>query len=509
MILMIDNYDSFTFNIVQYLGQMGGNVEVYRNDKIKLDEIKRLKPAAIFLSPGPCTPLEAGITVDVIREFYKDVPIMGICLGHQSIGYAFGAEVVRAVRIMHGKISSIINDGKTIFACLSGDQCGDGGGRNYGIAAQRISGGRHSVSSGIRADTAGQTHHQKLFEIHRAKGALVMIKEAIEKAVKNIDLREAVMMEAMDEIMEGVATPAQIAALITALRMKGETVEEVTGAARIMRQKATHVNACATTIVDTCGTGGDKLNTFNISTTAAFVVAAAGIVVAKHGNRAVSSGCGSADVLEALGVNISAPQEIVEECIQQIGIGFLFAPKLHGAMKYAISPRREIGIRTIFNMLGPLTNPAGATAQLLGVYDPKLTEMFADVLKNMGTKRAFVVHGLDGLDEVTISGETRVAELKDGIVRIYNINPLDYFGRIDPLETIRGGDPTVNAHITKDVLSGKNGVCRNVVLINAALAIVAGEKADNIKDGLKVAADCIDSGAAVKKLQSLIEMSNS
>ncbi|MGD0021604.1 MAG: anthranilate phosphoribosyltransferase [Smithellaceae bacterium] len=336
-----------------------------------------------------------------------------------------------------------------------------------------------------------------------------MIKEAIEKAVKKTDLHEAEMMAAMEEIMEGNATPAQIAALITALRMKGETVEEVTGAARIMRQKATRVNACATTIVDTCGTGGDSLNTFNISTTTSFVVAAAGIIVAKHGNRAVSSGCGSADVLEALGVNISAPQDIVEECIQQIGIGFLFAPKLHGAMKYAIGPRREIGIRTIFNMLGPLTNPAGATAQLLGVYDSQLTEMFAGVLKNMGTKRAFVVHGLDGLDEVTISSETRVAELKDGIIRTYNINPVDYFGKVDPLGAIRGGDPAVNARITRDVLSGKNGACRNIILINAALAIVAGEKAQNIKDGMKIAAECIDSGAAVKKLQSLIEMSNS
>ena len=336
-----------------------------------------------------------------------------------------------------------------------------------------------------------------------------MIKEAIEKAVQKTDVSEAEMMAAMDEIMEGIATPAQIAALITALHMKGETVGEVTGAARIMRQKATRINACSSTIVDTCGTGGDKLNTFNISTTAAFVTAAAGLTVAKHGNRAVSSECGSADVLEALGVNISADRDIVEECVQQIGIGFLFAPKLHGAMKYAIGPRREIGIRTIFNMLGPLTNPAGATAQLLGVYDKKLTEMFADVLKNMGTKRAFVVHGLDGLDEVTITGETRVAELKDGIVRTYNINPVDYFGRIDTLDSIRGGDPMVNAQIVKDVLSGKSGACRNVVLINAALAIVAGEKADNIKKGIKVAADCIDSGSAIKKLQSLIELSNS
>ncbi|MBN1363286.1 MAG: anthranilate phosphoribosyltransferase [Syntrophaceae bacterium] len=336
-----------------------------------------------------------------------------------------------------------------------------------------------------------------------------MIKETIEKAVQKVDLQEVEMMSAMDEIMEGIATPAQISALITALRMKGETVEEVTGASRIMRQKATRINACSSTILDTCGTGGDRLNTFNISTTTAFVVSSAGLTVAKHGNRAVSSGCGSADVLEALGVNINADQEIVEECIQQIGIGFLFAPKLHGAMKYAIGPRREIGIRTIFNMLGPLTNPAGATAQLLGVYDTKLTEMFADVLKNMGTKKAFIVHGLDGLDEVTITGETRVAELKEGIIRTYNINPVDYFGRTDTLESIRGGNPAFNAQITKDVLAGKSGACRNVVLINAALAIIAGEKAQDIKEGLKIAADCIDSGAAAKKLQSLVELSNS
>ena len=336
-----------------------------------------------------------------------------------------------------------------------------------------------------------------------------MIKEAIDQAVRKIDLPEAEMMAAMEEIMSGEATPAQIGAFIAALRMKGETVEEVTGAARIMRQKATRINACATTVIDTCGTGGDKLNTFNISTTAAFVVAAAGIIVAKHGNRAVSSACGSADVLEALGVNISVNQEIVEECLQQIGIGFLFAPKLHGAMKYAIGPRREIGIRTIFNMLGPLTNPAGATAQLLGVYDPKLTEMFADVLKNMGTKRAFVVHGSDGLDEVTITGETRVAELNDGIIRTYNIHPKDFIGKTYSLDAIRGGEPAVNAQIARDVLSGKPGAPRDVVLMNAALAIVAGEKAADIKEGVRVAADCIDSGRAVKKLQALIEMSNS
>lgn len=336
-----------------------------------------------------------------------------------------------------------------------------------------------------------------------------MIREAIGKVVAQENLTEREMMAVMDEVMEGKATDAQIASFMTALRLKGETVEEVTGAARVMRQKATRVDARSSVIVDTCGTGGDGMNTFNISTTAAFVVAAAGITVAKHGNRAVSSGCGSADVLEALGVNIGVGPEIVEECVQQIGIGFLFAPRLHGAMKYAIGPRREIGIRTIFNMLGPLTNPAGATAQLIGVYDPALTEMVAGVLKNLGTKRAFVVHGSDGLDEATVTGETRVSELKDGLITTYNINPVDSLGNVYTVEDLRGGDASVNAQITKDILSGKNGARRKIIVLNAALAIVAGEKAETVQEGIKVAEECIDSGAAIKKLQALIEMSNS
>ena len=336
-----------------------------------------------------------------------------------------------------------------------------------------------------------------------------MIKEALSKVVQGKDLQESEMMGTMTEIMEGQATPAQIGAFITALRMKGETVEEVTGAARIMRQKATRVDGRSSVIVDTCGTGGDGRNTFNISTTSAFVVAAAGLTVAKHGNRAVSSGCGSADVLEAIGVNIDAPPDIIEECLQQIGIGFLFAPKLHGAMKFAIGPRREIGLRTVFNMLGPLTNPASATAQLIGVYDPRLTEMFAGVLKNLGTRRAFVVHGLDGLDEATITGETRVSELKDGIVTSYNISPVDYFGQTFGVEELAGGDAAANAEITKGILAGSNGARRKVILLNAALAIVAGGKADTIRDGIRIAEDCIDSGTAMRKLKSLIELTHS
>ena len=335
-----------------------------------------------------------------------------------------------------------------------------------------------------------------------------MIKDGIAKVVLGEDLREAEMMAVMEEVMEGVATPAQIAAFITALRIKGETVEEVTGAARIMRQKATRIDARSSVVVDTCGTGGDGRNTFNISTTAAFVVAAAGLTVAKHGNRAVSSGCGSADVLEALGVNIDAGPEIVEECLQEIGIGFLFAPRLHGAMKHAISPRREIGIRTIFNMLGPLTNPAGATAQLIGVYDPRLTEMFAGVLKNLGAKRAFVVHGADGLDEATVTGETRVSELKEGLVTTYNIDPVDLFGELFPAVDLLGGNAETNARITREVLTGGGGARRRIVVLNAALAIVAGGKAGTLRDGIAVAEACIDGGAALQKLDALIARSH-
>jgi anthranilate phosphoribosyltransferase len=334
-----------------------------------------------------------------------------------------------------------------------------------------------------------------------------MIREAIVRAVRREDLSEAEMMTVMEEVMEGRATPSQIASFITALSMKGETVEEVTGAARILRQKATRIDACASVVVDTCGTGGDGRKTFNISTTAAFVVSAAGLTVAKHGNRSVSSRCGSADVLEALGVNLDAGPEVVEECLREIGIGFLYAPLLHGAMKHAIGPRREIGIRSIFNLLGPLTNPAGATAQLIGVFDPKLTEMFAEVLKKLGTKRAFIVHGSDGLDEATVTGETRVSELRDGSVTTYNLDPVALFGETSAGEALQGGDAAENARITRDVLAGRDGPCRRIVVLNAGLAIVAGGKATTLREGIAAAEKAIDSGEAGRQLDALVRLS--
>jgi len=336
-----------------------------------------------------------------------------------------------------------------------------------------------------------------------------MIKEAIEKAITLQNFSEQEMASVMEEIMEGRATPAQISALLTALRIKGETIAELTGAARVMRRHAVFIDAASNNILDTCGTGGDKSNTFNISTTVAFVAAGGGLTVAKHGNRSVSSKCGSADLLEELGVNIQADPEIVEQCIQEIGIGFLFAPRLHGAMKHAGEVRREIGIRTIFNMLGPLTNPAGATCQVLGVYASELTEVFANVLKNLGTKKALVVHGTDGLDEITLCGETRVTELSNGQIKTYNLNPRTFFDKTYTPENFRGGDPKVNARITRAILAGTKGAPRDIVLINTAAALLVGGTVSNLTEGIKLGEEIIDTSKAENKLQKLIELSNS
>lgn len=315
------------------------------------------------------------------------------------------------------------------------------------------------------------------------------------------------MISAMNEIMEGEASNAQIGAFITALRMKGETIEELAGAAKVMRAKAAKIKVDGT-IVDTCGTGGDGTNTFNISTACAFVAAGGGLRVAKHGNRSVSSQCGSADVLHALGVRIDCAPEQVKECIRKIGIGFLYAPIFHSAMKYAAPPRREIGIRTIFNLLGPLSNPAAANVQLLGVYDAALTLVMAEVLKKLGVGAALVVHGEGGFDEITITGSTRVSELKQGKIITYEICPEDFGLKRGILEDIIGGDANQNAKIIQSVLSGEKGPKRDILLLNAGALFMAAEAAKDFKEGIALAERSIDSGAATEKLKQLIEVTN-
>lgn len=331
------------------------------------------------------------------------------------------------------------------------------------------------------------------------------MKDYIQRIIEGYDLSQAEMNDVFDLIMTGKASPPQIAGFITALRMKGETVAEITGAALSMRRHALFIDAGGLPVVDTSGTGGDRTNTFNISTTAAFVAAGADVPVAKHGNRAISSQCGSADVLAELGVNVEAPPEVVEECISEVGIGFLYAPKVHPAMKYASFPRKELGIRTIFNMLGPLTNPAGVKGQIIGVFSPELTETFARVLKLLGCKRAFVVHGQDGMDEITSTTTTRVSELNDGEIRTYEFDPLPYISDYSDLESLQGGAPVTNAAITRRVLSGDKGSYRDVVCLNAAAATVAGGKADDFSQGMELAQDAIDSGKAIAVLENLVE----
>lgn len=331
------------------------------------------------------------------------------------------------------------------------------------------------------------------------------IKQAIARVVSGRDLTETEAEQVMELIMEGQASPAQIAALLTALRLKGETVEEITGFARVMRRKATPIRCFRPVVVDTCGTGGDGVNTFNISTTVAFVVAGAGVPVAKHGNRSVSSRCGSADLLEALQVPVDLEPAQVEACLEEVGIAFLFAPNLHRAMKHAAGPRREIGIRTVFNILGPLTNPAGATAQVVGVYSADLAAKLGKVLARLGTHRSFVVHGDSGLDEISLSGPAVICEVFNGTVREYSLDPLDYgFPRVSA-DAYQGGSPAENAAITLNVFRGAGGPPRDVVLINAAFALMAAGVANDLAEGIQKAAQSIDEGRALAKLEQLRE----
>ena len=347
-----------------------------------------------------------------------------------------------------------------------------------------------------------------------------IITEAVRMLVDRGNLTRIEAAAAMEAIMSGGATNAQIAAFLTALRMKGETVEELIGFAQVMRQKVVKVKTRGTDmlaqtgtdrdmLIDTCGTGGDASGTFNVSTATAFVVAGAGLRVAKHGNRSVSSLCGSADVAETLGISVELSPVKVARCVDEVGIGFLYAPLLHTAMKHVMAARREMGIRTVFNMLGPLTNPAGANAQVIGVYAASLTEPLARVLAELGTLRAFVVHGADGLDEISNTGESHICEVHEGVVRSSRVRPEDFGLARARVGDLRGGDREENARIIRQILAGEPGPRRDIVLMNTAAALVVGAKARDLKEGVALAAQSIDSGAAAGKLDALIALSQS
>ena len=542
MILLIDNYDSFTYNLYQQIGSIYPDIKVIRNDMLTVEDIEKMQPQAIIISPGPGYPADAGISIDTIKRFSGQIPILGVCLGHQAIAEAFGGKIVLAKEPMHGKSTKIsINTGAPIFSdmpdhitaaryhslivdsitlpsCLNVIAT-DGDGQimairhkshpTYGVQFHPES-ILTEFGGGIISNFLSEVAHIDNF--NRVKTVIppenrTAMKKYISMAAEGKDLTMAEAEEAMDIIMSDAATNAQIASFLSFLRSKGETTDEITGFAKIMRRKAAIVPA-AKSAVDIVGTGGDLANTFNISTTSSFVISGTGLNVAKHGNRSVSSKSGAADVLESLGVKINLTPAQASACMQETGIAFLFAQSFHSSMRFVGPARREMGIRTVFNILGPLANPALSDYILLGVYDEKLLETMANVLMNLGVKGAMIVYG-DGLDEVTVCGETTVCELRGNKIIKYKIKPEDFGMKRYARHDIVGGTPDDNARTTYNILSGvEKGAKRDIVLLNAGCAIYCTGAAETIEDGIRMARESIDSGAALTKLEKLRDFTN-
>jgi len=558
MILMIDNYDSFTYNLVQLMAALGAEVRVERNDTITADEAIALAPAGIVISPGPGTPADAGVSGDVIRAAVEDgIPVMGVCLGHQCINEVFGGDTCRSPRPVHGKTDDITHDGSGLFAgipspftatryhslCIDAERVPDVLEVQASTSDGVVMGLRHrdkpvwgvqfhpesvltpegakllanflstcgeaeteSGPSGT-ADTVSAAGGSQ--RASASSAAVATVGDALKRVTSGLSLTEAEAHLVMGAIMDGEATPSQISGLVIGMRMKGETADEIVGFARAMREHASPVHPTVEGYIDTCGTGGDGLHTFNISTTTAFVVAGAGVPVAKHGNRAVSSAAGSADVLESLGVDVALGPVDMARCVDEAGVGFLFAQKLHSSMRHAATPRKEIGIRTVFNILGPLTNPAGAKRQLLGVYDARLAPVMAEVAGRLGAERVLVVNGHPGMDEVSASGPTQVSEYdaERGSVRTYEMTPEEIGIARGTLADIAGGDAAENARIVRDILAGELGPRRDVVLVNAAAALYAAGAVEDLVAGVVMARESIDSGRALASLEALAAIS--
>ena len=527
MIVVVDNYDSFVYNLVQLFQKLGSEVVVFRNDRVGVEEVRDLHPSHIVISPGPCTPEKAGVSIDLIRELGPTVPVLGVCLGHEAVGEAYGAKLAQCRKVFHGKTSEVHHDCQGIFSGIDSPMTA---GRYHSlvidpetlppeleVTAWADDGSIMAVRHRTHPVVGVQFHPESILTPQGARlcenflfggKERMTIRTAIRTVLEGTDLSADQADDIRRQILSGSATPAQIASFITALRCKGETAIEVAGFAGAMRSFANTIEVPEGPILDTCGTGGDGAQTFNISTAAALVAAGAGCRVAKHGNRSVSSKCGSADVLSELGVNIACPRERIEEALREAGIAFLFAPVYHAAMKHAVGPRREIGVRTVFNMLGPLTNPAGARRQLLGVYDADLCVLFAEVLRDLGSERAMVVHGADGLDEITLTGATFVATLSDGRIETDEIAPADFgLSPCDPADLV-GGTARDNARIVTDLLDGNRGPARDVVLMNAAAALVVAGLAPDFREGFSLAAESIDSGKAGRALAKLVEITN-
>lgn len=541
MIVLLDNYDSFTYNLYQYIGELYPDIQVIRNDVITVEGLEQLKPEALIVSPGPGYPKDAGISLEAIRHFSGKIPILGVCLGHQSIAEAFGGKIVKASVLMHGKASKIrFQKDATLFRHLPEEvPCG----RYHSLIVEdasvpeclwvtaRDTDGQIMGLEHKELPIYGVQFHPESILTQAGKQILINFLNTIpgvsipdvmqeppapKKALcpysnrliefQNLTQQEAA--EAMDIIMSGQATEAQIAEFLTALRMKGETIDEISGLALGMRAKANLVPDSKDAI-DIVGTGGDLASSFNISTTASFVIAAAGVKVAKHGNRSVSSESGAADVLECLGVKIQSTPEQAKACLDTVGVSFLFAQSYHKSMRFVAPVRGQMGVRTVFNVLGPLTNPAQTDYIVLGVYEKKLLSVMAHVLIQIGIQRAMVVYGNDRLDEVSISDSTSVAEVRDGQVLEYELTPEQMGLPRGTKEEIVGGTAQENADITKGILNGSiTGSKRNIVLLNAGCALYTIGKVASVQEGVSLAAEMIDSGKALEKLQELVTFTN-
>lgn len=548
MVLLIDNYDSFSYNVYQLVGSIMSDVRVIRNDELTVEEIESLKPSHIILSPGPGRPADAGVCEEVLRHFGGKIPVLGICLGHQAVCEVFGARITYAKELMHGKQSvalldngsvlfhgmqrelvvaryhSLAADPDTIPACLRITARTEDGEimavehREYPIYGVQFHpesvltpGGRQIMENfllGRQAEDAGRAQAdaaQK--ESDEQMGNRQMIRTAIARLTRKEDIGYETAKTVMDEIMSGQASDVHKSAYLTALSMKGETIEEITGSAEEMRAHALRLDADVETL-EIVGTGGDGSNSFNISTTAAILISAAGVPVAKHGNRAASSRSGAADCLEALGVNINIEPEKSRAIVEDIGICFLFAQKYHSAMKYVGPIRRELGMRTVFNILGPLTNPACPSYIVLGVYEEALLESMAQVLGRLGIKKGMVVYGQVKLDELSTAGVTSACELEGGRLKRYEIIPEELGFSRCTMEDLRGGTPEENAYITRAILGGERGPKRDTVLLNAGAALYVAGKSASLAEGVKLAAETVDSGKAMAQLERFIALTN-
>lgn len=547
MYLIIDNYDSFTYNIVQYLSELTtDSIKVVRNDRISIQEIEKMRPSGIIISPGPGRPEDAGISMDVVRTFAGSIPILGICLGHQVIGEAFGGKIIQARHIMHGKTDSMTHDGRGLFRSVIQPAKIV---RYHSLSIEEesfpevleitsrasdgeIMGIRHReyVVEGVQfhpESIAGDDGKKMLKNFLCYKRESFNMKYYLTKIMQGTDLTKREASEVMDELTDGDLDDPQIAAFLTALNMKGFTADEIAGCVEVLRDKRVPLDY-PDPLLDTCGTGGDGLGTFNISSYTALICAACGVKVAKHGNRAVSSMSGSADFYRALGITIDLSPEEARVLLDRTSFTFLFAPYYHGAMRYAAPVRKSLGMKTIMNVLGPLANPAASVYQIIGVYDHSLLKKVARAAKTLGVRRVMTVHGADGEDEISVTGPTDIFFIdEEGRESFFSMTPEQFGFRMYDVSELKGGTADENAEIAHkigssslDFLSGEDDTASEAdgfpyeavlvsVLLNSGAALFTAGTVSSIEDGISRAAAAIEDGRVRQKLDEIIAVSAS